>query len=158
MERILSYLILKAFPESGGQDTEHLTSRMQAINYLGSMMAQQIAPLPENTFIKCLSLTLDKYCDKKCGSTNELSSSRIFQHCFIMNLALVFASRPLAIKMYDQRFFDKITKLLFEKKWASLEFASPSTLHLLHESIHNNTDLGSRVMGQAPRLLDLIKN
>lgn len=37
MERILSYLILRAFPESGSQDVKHLTSRMQAINYLGSL-------------------------------------------------------------------------------------------------------------------------
>jgi len=28
MERILSHLILKAFPHSGSQDAEHLTSRM----------------------------------------------------------------------------------------------------------------------------------
>lgn len=136
MQRILSYLILKAFPESGGQDTEHLTSRMQAINYLGSLMAQQVAPLPAATFIRCLSLTLEKYADHKSGP-NELSYSRIFQHCFIMNLALVFASRPLEIRQHNPRFFDKISTLLFHKKWASLEFASPSTLHLLYESIHN---------------------
>lgn len=75
-----------------------------------------------------------------------------------MNLALVFASRPLAIKQYDPRFFEKILRLLFEKKWASLEFASPSTLHLLYESIHNNTELGSKVTALAPKLLDLINN
>lgn len=62
MERILSYLILRAFPTSkGGQDIDHLTSRMQSINYLGSLMAQNIAPIPDSTYLKCLNLTLDHY-------------------------------------------------------------------------------------------------
>ncbi len=60
MERILSFLILRAFPLiAGGQDVDHLTSRMQAINYLGSLMSQNIAPIPDSTFLKCLNLTLD---------------------------------------------------------------------------------------------------
>jgi hypothetical protein len=60
-ERILSHLILRAFPQSGSQDVDHLTSRLQAINYLGSLMAQKEASLPEGIFLKCLSLTLDYY-------------------------------------------------------------------------------------------------
>ena len=40
MERILSHLILRAFPtRASGQEIDHLTSRMQSINYLGSLMA-----------------------------------------------------------------------------------------------------------------------
>lgn len=37
LERILSYLIMRAFPNQANKDEKHLTSRMQAINYLGSL-------------------------------------------------------------------------------------------------------------------------
>ena len=62
MERILSYLILRAFPlNSSGQDVDHLSSRVQSINYLASLMSQNIAPIPDVTFLKCLHLTLEHY-------------------------------------------------------------------------------------------------
>lgn len=125
---------------------------MQAINYLGSLMSQKVAPLPEATFLKCLVLTLDyQNISATSSSTADLSNQRIFTHCFIANLALVFAARPLTIKMHDQKLFDKVCNLLFHKKWSSLEFASPSTLHLLFESL-GQIELGRRVCEQAQRV------
>lgn len=131
MERILSYLILRAFPLSaGGQDVDHLTSRMQAINYLGSLMSQNIAPIPDNTFLKCLSLTLDHYSAKHNNDPNEDNhNSKIFTHCFVGNLALIFSSRPEKIKVNDEKTYFRLTSILFSKKWNSLEYTSPSTLH-----------------------------
>ena len=115
MERILSYLILQAFPISaGGQDVDHLTSRMQAINYLGSLMAQDIAPIPDLTFFKCLTLTLDHYSAKQSSDpTEDNSNSKIFNHCFVSNLALIFSARPDKIKAHDQKAYARLCNTLF---------------------------------------------
>lgn len=60
MERILSYLIIRSFPISfEKQDFDNLNSRIQAMNYLTSLMVQKIAAIPDKTYLKCLNLILE---------------------------------------------------------------------------------------------------
>jgi len=109
-------------------------------------MAQKEASLPEGIFLKCLSLTLDYYQNNQTQqSTSELCNQKIFNHCFIANLALVFAARPSVIKHSNQKLYEKVVQLLFHKKWASLLYTSPSTLHQLYASLKSNTELGHKI-------------
>lgn len=149
MERILSHLILRAFPTQEAQDLNHLTSRMQAINYLGSLQAQNVAPLPESTFMKCLGLTLDYYHKNK-------RQCPTFNHCFVGNLALMFAARAVEIKLHNPSLYEQVVSILFAKKWVSLEYASPSTLELLLGALSSG-HLGRREREMAIKVGKLIE-
>lgn len=72
-------------------------------------MAQKEAALPETTFLKCLSLTLDYYqTNQTQQSTSELCNQKVFNHCFIANLALIFAARPSGIKHHNHKLYEKV--------------------------------------------------
>ena len=129
LEKVLSHLIRKAIPESRDESND-LLSRMQAMNYLGSLLSQQTTPIPDATFLKCLQLILEHQSLKQQGG--EEHSSRVFQHCFVANLGLIFASRPVLIKQHDYTLYAKVFNIIFHKKWASLEFASPAVLTYIH--------------------------
>lgn len=99
-------------------------------------MAQNIAPIPDSTFLKCLNLTLDYYSAKHNNNlSDENHNTTVFAHCFVANIALIFSSRPDKIKQHDEQTYNRLINLLFTKNWSSLQFTSPSTLHLLHDSL-----------------------
>jgi hypothetical protein len=50
-------LIRKAFPQTEVQD---LSTRIQAMNYLGSTLAQKVSKIPDTVFLRCLVLILDQ--------------------------------------------------------------------------------------------------
>ena len=115
---------------------------MKAVNYLGSVLSQKTANIPSSTLIRCLELILKFYeksqakqATKEDGDIESLAGSahRIFNHCFYQNLALIFASKHQVIKNVDRDVFDKIYKLLFQKKFGSLEYSSPFILEELLE-------------------------
>lgn len=60
LEKMLSHLVRLALPDKREGETSDQLSQMQAINYLGSLLSQTIAPIPDNTFMKCLDLILSR--------------------------------------------------------------------------------------------------
>ena len=84
------------------------------MNYLASLMAQKIAPIPDATFLKCLNLTLEHHSARHRSDQNEDSNnSMIFTHSFISNIALVFSARAEKLKEHDEQTFDKLINLIF---------------------------------------------
>ena len=97
------------------------------------------------TLMRCLELILRFYekAQSKQGTKEESnmvtdnfagSNHRIFNHCFYQNMALVFAMKHEVIKTENPDFFNKMSKLLFQRKFGSLEYASPFILAELLES------------------------
>ena len=106
--------------------------------------------VPEPTFMKCLALTLDYYHKNK-------KDCQTFNHCFVGNLALMFAARPVEIKLHNPTLYDQVFSILFSKRWVSLEYASPSTLELLLAALSSG-HLGRREREMALRVSRLIEN
>lgn len=126
---------------------EHTTERMQAMNYLGSLLSQEIVKIPESTFIKSLNIILSDYQHiKDQVKSSDLShNSKVFNHCFVQNLALIFASRHDELARFDETkngLHATICKILFERK-RTLELASPFILRDLKDAFENSSDPNS---------------
>lgn len=158
---MLSFLILKAFEGSNDSSQEKspqkrepasdeemsapqtpIDSRMKALNYLGSFLSQQFVRLDSKTHLKCIDLITQRYTQNQktyaaahhTQNDQQTSNHRIFNHCFYINLALIFAAKNQELKMHNEDLHAKISKILFLKKWPSLKYASPFILEALLES------------------------
>jgi hypothetical protein len=75
------------------------------------------------------------------------SNHRIFNHCFYINLALIFACKNQELKLHREDLHAKISKILFLKKWPSLKYASPFILEALLESTRMTNGQGEKLDG-----------
>ena len=57
-------------------------------------------------------------------------------------MALIFASTHEIIKLANPDLFNKLSKLLFQRKFGSLEYASPFILEELLDSTHARDEDG----------------
>ena len=124
---------------------------MKALNYLGSLVSQSLVKLPPALIRQCLTLVM-KFQDKRqkrwhingekdAGASGQIgnttsgsynsSSHKLFNHCLYQNLAMLFAAQHPMIKDHDIDLFTKLTKHLFQRKYGSLEYASPHILESL---------------------------
>lgn len=123
---------------------------MKAINYLGSMLSQKTSQIPNSTIMRCMQLILERYerAQRKQGAREDMqtdsSSHRVFNHCFYQNMALIFASKHEIIKLENPDLFNKLSKLLFQRKFGSLEYASPFILEELLESTKGTDEDGEK--------------
>lgn len=119
-----------------------IDSRMKALNYLCSLLSQQFVKIDSKTWIKCIDLITQRYTQNQKAYAqgnhsqhDQLTSNhRIFNHCFYINLALIFAHKNAELKHHREDLHAKISKILFLKKWPSLKYASPFILEALLES------------------------
>lgn len=168
---MLSFLILKAFDECAADSTQErsppktnidndsqvlqtpIDSRMKALNYLGSLLSQQFVQVDSKTWLKCIELVTQRYTQNQKAYAqgnhsqhDQLTSNhRIFNHCFYINLALIFACRNQELKVHREDLHAKISKILFLKKWPSLKYASPFILEALLESTRLTDGLGEKL-------------
>jgi hypothetical protein len=75
----------------------------------------------------------------------QTSNHRIFNHCFYINLALIFASKNQELKQHREELHAKISKILFLKKWPSLKYASPFILEALLDSTRMTDAAGDKL-------------
>ena len=74
--------------------------------------------------------------DGKTSQKNGNSSAhKLFNHCLHQNLAMIYAREHQMIRNVDPDLFNRLSRLLFQRKHGSLEYASP---HIL-ESLLNST-------------------
>ena len=111
--------------------------------------------MDSKTWLKCIDLITQRYTQNQKAYSqgnhsqhDQLTSNhRIFNHCFYINLALIFAHKNQELKLHREDLHAKISKILFLKKWPSLKYASPFILEALLDSTKMIDSQGEKMDG-----------
>ena len=123
-----------------------LEKRMKAINYIGSLLTQKTVEIEDQFYSQCLKPIMKRFKQVKKeqrdaqtveeSQTNNVQAKNasyiVFGHCFIQNLAMIFAHKRQQLKVDSPHIYEDVLHTL-KDKMKSLEYASPFILKQLLE-------------------------